>query len=174
KLVGDLLLLARLDQHQLAGEHHLCCLNDVISDLIEELAFLAIEAQVKLVQQVQTPKKVCILGNEEQLYRLISNLIINGIQATPNGGQVTVTLESGDRYALIIVQDTGIGIALEHQGRIFGRFYRINKDRSRANGGSGLGLALACAIARAHRGSIQVQSQLNKGSTFTVKLPLQN
>ncbi|MEH1778415.1 MAG: ATP-binding protein [Nostoc sp.] len=132
---------------------------------------------------MQTLKKVCILGNEEQLYRLISNLIINGIQATPNGGQITVTLESSDvlgqvasrlRYAFIIVQDTGIGIALEHQGRIFGRFYRINKDRSRANGGSGLGLALACAIARAHRGSIQVQSQLNKGSTFTVKLPLQN
>ncbi len=174
KLVGDLLLLARLDQHQLAGEHHLCCLNDVINDLVEELAFLAIEAQVKLVQQLQTPKKLCILGNEEQLYRLISNLIINGIQAIPNGGQVTVTLESGDRCAFIIVQDTGIGIAPEHQGRIFGRFYRINKDRSRANGGSGLGLALACAIARAHKGSIQVQSQVNKGSTFTVKLPLQN
>ncbi|RCJ17821.1 hypothetical protein A6770_33530 [Nostoc minutum NIES-26] len=171
KLVGDLLLLARLDRHQLAGEYCLCCLNDLISDLVEELAFLAIEAQVKLVQQVQTPKKLCILGNEEQLYRLFSNLIINGIQATPNGGQVTVTLERGDRYAFIIVQDTGIGIAPEHQSLIFGRFYRINQDRSRASGGSGLGLALACAIARAHRGSIQVQSQINKGSTFTVKLP---
>ncbi len=191
KLVRDLLLLARLDRHQLAGEYCLCCLNDLISDLVEELAFLAIEAQVKLVQQVQTPKKLCILGNEEQLYRLFSNLIINGIQATPNGGQVTVTLQRGDvsrqvaslrqrqgrtrlRYAFIIVQDTGIGIAPEHQSSIFGRFYRIDRDRSRASGGSGLGLALACAIARAHRGSIQVQSQLNKGSTFTVKLPLQH
>jgi signal transduction histidine kinase len=181
KLVGDLLLLARLDQQQLA-RYHSCCLNDLISDLVEELAFLAIEAQVKLVQ-VQSAKQLCVLGNEEQLYRLISNLIINGIQATPSGGQVTVVLESSDvsrqvasrlRYAFIVVQDTGIGIAPEERSRIFNRFYRINQNRSRASGGSGLGLALASAIASSHKGSIQVQSQLNKGSIFTVKLPLQH
>ncbi|MBH8564596.1 HAMP domain-containing histidine kinase [Nostoc sp. CENA67] len=173
KLVGDLLLLARLDQQQLAGEYQPCCLNDLISDLVEELAFLATEAQVKLIQQVQSPKKLYVLGNEEQLYRLISNLMINAIQATPSEGQVTVALEHSERCAFIIVQDTGIGIAPEHHSQIFNRFYRINKDRSRASGGSGLGLAIASAIARTHKGSIQLYSQINKGSTFTVKLPLQ-
>jgi signal transduction histidine kinase len=192
QLVGDLLLLARLDQQQ-QREYQPCCLNDLISDLVEELAFLAVEAEVKLAKQVQTQEKLYVLGNEEQLYRLISNLIVNAIQATPTGGKITVSLEYSDRslgagalryrssghcagrnrYALIQVQDTGIGIAPEYQSRIFDRFYRVNKDRSRASGGSGLGLAIATAIAKAHKGSIYVQSQLGIGSTFTVRLPLQ-
>ncbi|BAZ23516.1 integral membrane sensor signal transduction histidine kinase [Kalymmatonema gypsitolerans NIES-4073] len=172
QLVGDLLLLARLDQQQQRVEYHSCCLNDLISDLVEELAFLAVEAEVKLAQ-IQTPEKLYVLGNEEQLYRLISNLIVNAIQATPKYGNVTVFLEHSERYALIQVQDTGIGIAREHQSRIFDRFYRVNKDRSRTSGGSGLGLAIAQAIAKAYKGSIHVQSQQGLGSTFTVKLPLQ-
>lgn len=171
QLVGDLLLLARLDQQQQRVEYHPCCLNDLISDLVEELAFLAVEAEVKLAQ-IQTPEKLYVLGNEEQLYRLISNLIVNAIQATACAGKVTVCLEHSERYALIQVQDTGIGIAREHQSRIFDRFYRVNKDRSRASGGSGLGLAIAQAIAKAHKGSIHLQSQLGVGSTFIVKLPL--
>ncbi|MBE9020543.1 two-component sensor histidine kinase, partial [Chroococcidiopsidales cyanobacterium LEGE 13417] len=68
--------------------------------------------------------------------------------------------------------DTGIGIASEHQARIFDRFYRVNSDRSRQSGGTGLGLAIAQAIVQAHHGSIQVQSELGRGSTFTVRLPL--
>jgi len=170
QMVGDLLLLTRIDQ-QLAGEYQKCCLNDIVSDLGEELASLAIEAEVTLYIQVQQ-EKLEVLGNEEQLYRLISNLIVNAIRATPSGGKVTVFLETSDRYALIHVRDTGIGIALEHQARIFDRFYRVNRDRSRASGGSGLGLAIACAIAKAHSGTIRVQSEENAGSTFTVRLPL--
>jgi len=170
QMVGDLLLLTRIDQ-QLAGEYQKCCLNDIVSDLGEELASLAIEAEVTLYTQVQ-PEKLEVLGNEEQLYRLISNLIVNAIRATPSGGKIIVFLEKGDRYALIHVRDTGIGIALEHQARIFDRFYRVNRDRSRASGGSGLGLPIAQAIAKAHSGTIRVQSQENAGSTFTVRLPL--
>ncbi|MBP5973071.1 HAMP domain-containing histidine kinase [Brasilonema sp. CT11] len=172
QLVGDLLLLARLDQQQQTREYQSCCLNDLISDLVEELAFLAVEAQVKLTP-VQTQEKLYVFANEEQLYRLISNLIVNAIQATPKNGSVTVSLEYSERYALIQVQDTGIGIAKEHQSRIFDRFYRVNKDRSRTSGGSGLGLAIAGAIAKAHKGSISVQSQLGIGTTFAVRLPLQ-
>lgn len=74
--------------------------------------------------------------------------MINAIQATPKNGSVTVSLEHSERYALIQVQDTGIGIAKEHQSRIFDRFYQLNKDRSRTSGGSGLGLPIAGAIAR--------------------------
>jgi len=172
QLVGDLLLLARLDQPQLAIDHQPCCLNDLISDLVEELAFLAIETHVNLLANVQTQEKVYVLGNEEQLYRLISNLIVNAIQASKSEGRVMVFLEDSDQYAFIKVQDTGIGITLEHQSRIFDRFYRVNDDRSRQTGGSGLGLAIAQAIVKAHKGSIQVQSQPGLGSTFTVRLPL--
>ncbi len=172
QLVGDLLLLARLDQQQLAGEYHPCCLNDLISDLVEELAFLAIEAGVTLSMQVQKHEKLYVYGNEEQLYRLVSNFIVNAIQATPSDGKVTLSLERSEQYAFLQVQDTGIGIAPEHQSRIFDRFYRVNHDRSRTSGGSGLGLAIAQAIIKAHKGSIQLQSQLGLGSTFTVRLPL--
>jgi signal transduction histidine kinase len=113
-------------------------------------------------------------GNEQQLYRLISNLIVNAIQATPLQGKVSVSLEISDRrYVLIHVQDTGVGIAKQHQNRIFDRFYRVSEDRSRTSGGSGLGLAIAQAIANAHKGSIQLQSQPGCGSVFTVRLPLQ-
>ncbi len=87
------------------------------------------------------------MGNEEQLYRLISNLIANAIQATSSGGKVTVFLENSELYAMIKVQDTGIGIAVEHQKRIFDRFYRVVASSTaalpRTYGGSGLGLAIA-------------------------------
>ena len=106
------------------------------------------------------------------MYRLVANLIINAIQYTLAGGKVTVILERSDHHALIKIQDTGIGITAKEQKRIFTRFYRVNSDRSRASGGSGLGLAIAQAIVQGHHGSLQVQSELGKGSTFIIRLPL--
>jgi signal transduction histidine kinase len=172
QLVSDLLLLTRIEQQGIVTESGLCCLNDLVSDLVEELAFLAIETEVKLSMQFVSKQPLHVRGNEEQLYRLVSNLIINGIQATPNGGKVTVILRRSEQDALIQIQDTGIGIAPEDLSRIFDRFYRVHKDRSRQTGGSGLGLEIAQTLARSHYGSIEVQSQLGSGSTFTVRLPI--
>jgi two-component system, OmpR family, Ni(II)-sensor and/or redox sensor kinase NrsS len=111
------------------------------------------------------------LGNESQLYRLVSNLIANAIHYTPKGGQVLISLTMGDRHALIAVQDTGIGIAPTEQTQIFDRFYRVDSDRSRKTGGTGLGLAISQAIAHLHQGNIAVKSELGTGSTFTIYLP---
>ncbi len=83
-----------------------------------------------------------------------------------------IRLESSERNAIIRVQDNGIGIAAEDLPQIFDRFYRVQADRSRNTGGTGLGLAIARAIVQAHHGSIQVDSQLDLGSTFTVILPI--
>ncbi|MBD1999257.1 two-component sensor histidine kinase [Leptolyngbya sp. FACHB-541] len=173
QLIKDLLLLSRIDRRELAGRHRLCCLNNLVSDLVEELAFLAVEADIQLSLKIRVQQPVHILGDEGQLYRLVSNLLSNAIQVTPEGGQVTVILDRVDQHALIHVQDTGVGIALEDQARIFDRFYRVGQERSRRTGGSGLGLPIAQAIARMHRGSIQVKSELGKGSVFTLRLPLQ-
>ncbi|WP_051033391.1 two-component system sensor histidine kinase RppB [Chroococcidiopsis thermalis] len=173
QLVGDLLLLARIDG-RLAGQFSSCCLNDLLSDIIEELAFVAVEAHVTLVMQPQPQEPLHVKGNEEQLYRMISNLIVNAIQATPSRGKVALLLTYNEREALIQIQDTGVGIAPEEQIQIFNRFYRVQQDRSRRTGGSGLGLPIADAIASVHRGSISVQSQLGQSSTFTVRLPLEN
>ncbi len=172
QLVADLLLLARLERQPMPVRRQPCCLNDIVSDLVEELAALAIASGVTLTSEVRVHKPLNVIGEEEQLYRLVSNLIVNALQYTPSDGQVTVVLDCSDHHALIHIQDMGIGISRQEQMRIFERFYRVNSDRSRASGGSGLGLAIAQAIVQAHQGSIQVQSELGKGSTFTIRLPL--
>lgn len=170
-LVVDLLMLSRFDRQSLPMGRELCCLNDVVSDLVEEFAAMAISTQVKLTSVIRVDKDVNILGNSQQLYRLVSNLIVNAIQYTPTGGTVTVILEYSDHYAIIQIEDTGIGIPQTETSRIFDRFYRVNSDRSRHTGGSGLGLAIAQAIVQSHQGSLNVESEFGQGSTFTIKLP---
>ncbi len=170
-LVTDLLLLTRLDRQSVPLQREICRLDDIIDDLIEEFAALAIANNITLKSTTQISKPLNIIGNQDQLYRLFSNLIVNAIQYTPKGGKVTVLLNCRENYAVIQVQDTGIGIPQPEIPRIFDRFYRVHSDRSRNTGGSGLGLAIAQAIVQAHHGNLSVQSELNKGSTFIVKLP---
>lgn len=170
KLVKDLLLICRLEQPA-PIKLHPCCLNDLIIDLQEEL--ISVADAVDVLLQTKLPEDlVIVLGDESQLYRLGVNLITNAIHHTPAGGTVTVTLEGASHEALIHVQDTGIGIPPDQQAQIFERFYRVQSDRSRATGGSGLGLSIAQAIVQAHEGSIQLDSEVGKGSRFTVRLPL--
>lgn len=173
QLVTDLLLLARMARRSVPVRHQPCCLNDIVSDLVEELEALAIAAGVSLTSDLRVHKPLNAVGDEEQLYRLVSNLIINAIQYTPSGGRVTVILDSSEHHALIQIQDTGIGIAPENQRMIFDRFYRVGGDRARHTGGTGLGLAIAAAIVQSHYGSLKVQSELGNGSTFTIRLPLE-
>jgi signal transduction histidine kinase len=170
RLVADLLWLARMDRQAIALHRQLCCLNDLVDDLVEELAPLAIANQITLTAEFRVKKSLNVSGDCDQLYRLVYNLIVNAIQYTPSEGRVMVILECDASDALIHVKDTGIGIAPEHQKKIFDRFYRIQDDRSRSTGGSGLGLAIAQAIARSHSFKLSVYSQLGQGSTFTLKL----
>ncbi len=176
QLVQDLLLLSRMEQQDLSIKITTpVCLNDLICDIEEEFAALAIAANVTLTTKIAVSKPLYVLGDEEQIYRLIANLTINAIQYTLPGGTVTVSLDISDsspKNALIQVKDSGVGIAPQEQKRIFDRFYRIIGDRARHTGGSGLGLSIAMAIALTHQGSIQVESQLGTGSTFTIRLPL--
>ena len=172
QLVVDLLLLARMDHQPIADRPQLCCLNDLVSDLVEELAAMAIASGVALISELRVQQQLNVVGNSDQLYRLVANLIVNAIQYTPAGGKVTVILDCTHTEAIIQVQDTGIGIGAIEQKRIFDRFYRVNSDRSRHTGGSGLGLAIAQTIARAHRGSLSARSELGCGATFLLRLPL--
>lgn len=125
---------------------------------------------MQLLTDIRVDHLLWVNGDEAQLYRLVFNLVINAIQHTPEGGKVILSLEVQDQQAVIQVQDTGVGIVPEYQSKIFDRFYRVNSDRNRQTGGSGLGLAIAQAISKAHKGKIQVQSQLGQGSSFRVYL----
>ncbi len=179
RLAADLLWLSRLEAKQLPLQQQSCCLNDLVGDLEEELAPLAIAAAIDLRVEILVSQPCYAIGDLDRLYRAIANLITNAIQYTPANGVVTIRLEYSDNVATIAVQDTGIGIAPANLPHIFDRFYRVQADRARTTGGTGLGLAIVRAIIQAHQGSIQVSSQLvggaspleNRGSKFTVRLP---
>lgn len=173
QLITDLLLLASLEQSASRSSFKRCCLNDLIADLNEEYQELAIAAAVDLTCQLPDAGEVYVSGNESQLYRLVANLIDNGIRCTPKGGSVTVALTTTrDHTAIIAVKDTGIGIPTSEQTQIFERFYRVESSRARKTGGTGLGLAIAKAIAHQHGGHLTVKSVLGQGSLFFLQLSL--
>ena len=175
-LISDLLLLSTLEQNTSSKPFQVCCLNDLVSDLSEEFLELAIASKIELDSSV-ADHQIYVLAHEQQLYRLVSNLIANAIHYTPSGGCVSIDLKQCDSTAIITVKDTGIGIPPAEQSRIFERFYRVNSDRSRQTGGTGLGLAIAQAIAQVHKGQLSVESLLGQGSVFTLQLavhPLQS
>jgi two-component system phosphate regulon sensor histidine kinase PhoR len=121
--------------------------------------------------KVETPARVTALINPHQITQVISNLIDNAIKYS-NQGEIQVTLLLEDEEAILSVKDNGIGIAEEHHRRVFERFYRVDKGRSRATGGTGLGLSIVKHIVEAHGGRIEVESQEGMGSTFRLYLPV--
>ncbi len=178
QLVIDLLLLSRIDSRthgdrnaRLRQGWEVCNLNNIVTDLDEELATTALSAQIHFSTVIEVNQPLLVWGNSEQLYRLVTNLIINAIKYTPAHGRVVVALRQYHRLAIIQVQDTGIGIPANVQMKIFDRFYRVQNDRSRQQGGSGLGLAIAKSIIRLHQGRLMVSSKVGSGSIFTVELP---
>lgn len=120
---------------------------------------------------VSLPKTLPIAGDEPQLIQVVVNLLSNAVRYTEEG-EITVKLSVQDDFAVLEVSDTGIGISSEHLPRIFERFYRVDRARSRASGGTGLGLSIVRHIVEAHSGTVEVESKLNVGSTFRVRLPL--
>ncbi len=174
-LAQDLLLLSRLDVTQSKPTNlDLICLNELLQDLEEELAPLAMEAQVNLIYHLQSPRSIYITGNINQIYRLFSNLITNAVQCTLPQGEVQIQLYDSQNHAIVTIQDNGIGISNADLPHLFDRFYRIQQDRSRQSGGVGLGLAIVKAIVQTHGGEISVKSELEIGSQFIVRFDCDN
>ena len=172
RLVEDLLFLARTDaaEYTFTRKRESITLNEILYHVV---SLLDPSAQVKDISlDYHQALMVTIMGDKAQLNRLFTNLIENALHYTPSGGKVEVVITKQNRYGVVSIQDTGIGIDAEQLPYIFDRFWRADKARSRREGGTGLGLSIAMAIAQGHGGKITVSSQVNQGSCFQVRLPL--
>lgn len=165
RLVADLVFLAKAD----AGvqlEKQVVELDTVLLDVYRQALLMADGVKVELGHEDQAT----VLGDRDRLYQLLLNLTDNAIKYTPAGGQVLLSLYKRQGWVQVSVSDTGVGIAKEDLPHIFERFYRADPARTHQRGGAGLGLAIAKWIAEAHGGHLTVESELGKGSTFTLWL----
>lgn len=169
-ITDNLLFLAKADRG--LHEFHMdrVDLGSLTDELYEDSRVLASPKNISIT--LTNAERVTIVGDRIRLRQLFLNLIDNAIKYTPEGGSVSFGVARKNGTALFEVSDTGVGIPQEELGKVFDRFYRVDKARSREMGGSGLGLSIARWIAELHRGSIVVHSEINKGSTFTVQLPI--
>ena len=170
KLVNDLLLLARADSDQQVMDKHLFPLREAVENSVA--AFEPVAETKNIQMNLQLQDGIYILGDEDRIKQLTIILVDNAVKYTPSGGQVSVSLKKRENHAELIVADTGEGIESAYLDKIFERFYRIDKSRSRESGGTGLGLSIARWIVNEHRGGITVYSTPGKGSTFKVVLPV--
>jgi len=171
QVVDSLMLLARADSGKEAAEATVADICGIIRGAADQGEKLARNHNLNFSAQI-LEGPIWIQADTDALRRALLILIDNAAKYTPSGGSIAVRLEARDGFAIASVSDTGIGIAKEDVAHIFDRFWRADKARSREQGGAGLGLSIAKWIVEMHRGSIDVESDPSKGSTFHVRVPL--
>jgi heavy metal sensor kinase len=170
QMINDLILLSKLDTTEVALKMAPLRLDLLIKDLCNFFQVLAEQKNIAL--EIGTLEEVTVIGDKIRLQQLFTNLIDNAIKYTTHGA-IRVTAKKNEDAVAVKIVDTGMGIPEEEREKIFKRFYRMDKSRSRETGGVGLGLSIAEWVVHAHHGRIEVDSEINRGSTFTVYLPLQ-
>lgn len=169
-LISDLMHLARVESGKEVFEIEDLPLNELVEDCVDYHRESAEARRIAL--RIEPPAaRLDVQGDEVGVRTILDNLVNNAIKYTPDGGRVEVAWRRDGRHVLLEVRDTGIGIAAENQDRIFERFYRVDKARSREVGGTGLGLSIVKHTAQALGGRVGLESQLGQGSTFRVWLP---
>src|SRR5205807_3027733 len=143
-------------------------LQPLVEDIISSVSTTAAARNIKVSNLVQTSAEV--FADPHRLMQMLTNLIDNAIKFNRDSGTVSVTFKSGD-YDRISVEDTGEGIPSHHLDRLFERFYRVDRARSRELGGTGLGLAIVKHLAKSHGGEVSVESRFGEGTRFTIELP---
>lgn len=164
-LINDIIRLSELDQTELATGLESMDLYELAKECVEDLK---VNASRRGVQFVFEGSSCIIRGNRDMLREVIENLCENAIRYNNEGGEVQLFVGESDGRQILSVKDNGIGIPIEHQGRIFERFYRVDKSRSKATGGTGLGLAIVKHIVAIHEANISLQSEVGRGTIVTV------
>lgn len=170
RLVKDLLVLSSLEQSDQLKKS-VFDMKVLLSDVVETMSLVAKEQGHRLTLKTKGNFED-FYGDRDRLEQLLYNIISNSIKYTPNGGKIEVFAERIFNSIYIKVKDTGIGIPEKDLGRIFERFYRVDKARSREKGGTGLGLAISKGIVENHEGTISIESELHKGTEVSISLPV--
>ena len=169
-LVQDLLTLSQIETGDIKMHFDHIDLHKVAEDVIDQFEDKAAKKEIRLRVQGDQ-QKAHVYADANRITQVMTNLISNAINYTPDGGEVTVRFDVGKKNVTTLVSDTGEGIPDTHMERIFERFYRVDKSRSRVKGGTGLGLAIVKHILEEHGSVPEVESVVGKGSTFSFKLP---
>ena len=167
-LIEDLMRLSKIQEHTQNVEEKLINIKDISEDVVNLLKSKAEDYNVKLILNADN---VVMKANNNYINELLYNLIDNGIKYNKDGGSVNIKIYEKDGLANIVISDTGVGISPKHIDRIFERFYRVDKSRSKETGGTGLGLSIVKHIAELYDGTIDIKSSKNKGTEITIKFP---
>lgn len=170
-LIEDLLILSEIEKNETVANHEEIYINHSTRNIMDMLGEVAKSRQINLLYNCDEHLPT-LFGNEGWFKQMVVNLVDNAIKYTNEGGEVRVRIYKEDNTIMISVKDNGVGISDEHLERLFERFYRVDKARSRSIGGTGLGLAIVKHVVISFRGEIDVVSEYGKGTEFIVKLPL--
>ncbi len=169
RLINDILTLSHIENSR-DVKKELIDIDKVVDDVGHLVGNYAEKKNISL--NIEGDKCLKIYGDKDRFKQMVLNLVDNGIKYTEDNGEVSIKKESKDKNVVITIRDTGVGMPKDHIGRIFERFYRVDKARSRAEGGTGLGLAIVKHIVLSFNGRIDVESEVGKGSKFIVTIPI--
>ena len=167
-LIDDILELSAIEAGNVSVNPEIIQLRSLVEDIINTLSSSAATRNISVRNLIESDAKVC--ADPHRLMQMLTNLIDNAIKFNRDEGTVTISFESGERDCINVI-DTGEGLASQHLDRVFERFYRVDRARSRELGGTGLGLAIVKHLARAHGGEVAVSSRVGEGTQFTIELP---
>ncbi|KAA0022340.1 sensor histidine kinase [Antrihabitans cavernicola] len=168
-MVSELIALSRLQGAEKLPDMEVVAVDEIVAEAVDRSRTTAEAADITV--NTDHPSGLEVIGDKTLLVTALSNLVENAIAYSPKGSQVSVSRSIRAGKVAIAVTDRGIGIAKEDQERVFERFFRVDKARSRATGGTGLGLAIAKHVAANHNGAISLWSKIGTGSTFTLRIP---